>query len=108
MPDTPDHPDFITRATQQLREAEIGGPDTIVLATMNGERLVMQTRTPRGPRELVHIARRLLEEALDQFDDPASACAPADEDDEAYYASCIANALDELPDPDDPAAEAGG
>jgi hypothetical protein len=59
-------PDFFTRATDQLRDLD--GTDTVVLATLNTSRMVMQTRTPRGPAELLHIARRLLEEARDAYD----------------------------------------
>lgn len=76
-----DTPDFYTRATEQLRT--MAGDDTVVLATINGERMHMQTRTPRGPRELVHIARRLLEEARDQFDE-ISTSDTADAGERAY------------------------
>lgn len=67
-----DTPDLFARAAEQLRSA--ANPDegdTIVVATLNAGRMVMQTRTPRGPGELVHIARRLLEEARDAYDEIA-------------------------------------
>jgi hypothetical protein len=65
-----DTPDFMARVGQQLANIDDTG-DTVVVATANAGRLVMQTRTPRGPAELVQIARRLLEEARDRYDEEA-------------------------------------
>lgn len=95
-----DTPDFYTRATDQLRSA--AGDDMVVLVTLNGERMHMQTRAPRGPKELVHVARRLLEEARDQFAE-AEAEAPneAAEQAAAHPKACIECALAELAENDD-------
>lgn len=76
-------PDFYTRATEQLRT--MAGDDTVVIGTLNGERMHLQTRAPRGPAELVHIARRLLEEARDQYAEAAT---------EATDAAAIDRAVD--------------
>lgn len=95
--------DFFTRAAEQLRSA--ANPDegdTIVVATVNAGRMVMQTRMPRGPDELVHIARRLLEEAQDRY---AEAEADAPNDAAAELAgeriAILNDALGILPDPDE-------
>jgi hypothetical protein len=93
VPETPT-PDFYTRAAEQLRTAN--GDDTVVIATLNGEFMHMQTRTPRGPAELVQIARRLLEEARDIYDDEAQDRDGAKE--RVLAADMIEDALELLPD----------
>jgi hypothetical protein len=92
-----DTPDFHTRATEQLRTME--GDDTVVLATMNGERMHLQTRAPRGPAEMVHIARRLLEEARGQYTEGEAAAPSAYEGAPlGELAEQIEDALARLPD----------
>jgi len=92
-------PDFITRATEQLRTASLGGgpdDDTVVLATLNAGYMVMQTITPRGPAELVQIARRLLEEARDLYDDESQDRDGAKE--RVLAADILEDVLELLPD----------
>jgi hypothetical protein len=90
-----DTPDFMARVGQQLANIDDTG-DTVVVATANAGRLVMQTRTPRGPAELVYIARRLLEEARDLYDEIEG----FDAQGAADRAEEIVQALDALPNPD--------
>ncbi len=96
----PDMPDFTSRAVDQLRNA--AGDDTVVLATLNTGRMILQTVAPRGPAELVHIARRLLEEAHDRY---AEEEAEAPNDAAAARAgdriAILNDALGILPDPDE-------
>ena len=87
-------PDFATRASAQLVAAE--ADDTVVIATLNGELMHMQTRTPRGPAELVQIARRLLEEARDLYDDEAQDRDGAKE--RVLAADMLEDVLELLPD----------
>jgi hypothetical protein len=96
-----DTPDFMARVGQQLANIDDTG-DTVVVATANAGRLVMQTRTRRGPAELVYIARRLLEEARDLYDEIANA-ETSDAGERAYAedrSEDIGAALDDLIDPD--------
>jgi hypothetical protein len=87
--------DFMARVGQQLATIDDTG-DTVVVATANAGRLVMPTRTPRGPAELVYIARRLLEEARDLYDEIEG----FDAQGAADRAEEIVQALDALPNPD--------
>lgn len=89
-------------AIETLRRAP--ADDTTIVAAINGERMIMHTATPRGPSELVHIARRLLEEARDQY---VAACdgRSSSEDDAEYMADCLCAALAELPKEEDDDAE---
>ena len=93
-------PDFLARATDQLRH--MAGDDTVVLATLNADLMHLQTRAPRGPGELVHIARRLLEEAHDLY---AEIEAEAPNNAVAALAgeriAILNDALGILPDPDE-------
>lgn len=93
-------PDFLARATDQLRH--MAGDDTVVLATLNSDLMHLQTRSPRGPAELVQIARRLLEEAHDLYAE-AEAEAPNDAAAEAAgeRIAILNDALGILPDPDE-------
>ena len=96
-------PDFYARATEQLRAAD--GADTVVLATMNDKLMHLQTRAPRGPAELVHIARRLLEDAADQCRESGPrAVRTEDARALAVLHGAIDLALHALPDPDAEAA----
>ncbi len=103
----PDNSDFFARVAMQLQAADDTG-DTIIVATLNAGRMVMQTHTPRGPNELVHIARRLLEEAHDRY---AEAEAEAANDAAAELAgdriAILNDALGILPDPDEIGEEEG-
>jgi hypothetical protein len=96
VPETPT-PDFYTRAAWQLRTAN--GDDTVVIATLNGEFMQMQTRAPRGAPELVYLARRLLDEASDLCIEAESA-AESDNlaEPHAELRCAIEDALASLPD----------
>lgn len=94
-----DIPDFYTRATEQLRTTE--GDDTVVIATMNVERMHLQTRAPRGAAELVHIARRILDDALEQATEAeAASTTEAEGEPHETLRVSIEDALAALPDPD--------
>lgn len=100
----PNTPDFYTRATAQLRAAD--GDDTVVLATLNGELMHLQTRAPRGAAELVQIARRILDAASDMAIEAESA---AESDNlaapHAELRCQIEDALAMLPDMNDETGE---
>jgi hypothetical protein len=97
-------PGFLAAAITQLSYVA-ANDETAVVATMSTKRMFMQTRTPRGPGDLVHIAIRLLEEVRDEFDAADTGTASA-ADDAAFHAACIQAALDELTKIDTPSADA--
>ena len=69
------------------------------------ERLLRWVRAPRGPAELVHIARRLLEDAADQCRESGPrAMRTEDARALAVLHGAIDVALHALPDPDAEAA----
>lgn len=89
-------PDFLARATDQLRH--MAGDDTVVLATLNADLMHLQTRAPRGPAELVQIARRLLEEAVDDLIGIEAADAEPQAGNAERLRIAVEGALAELPD----------
>jgi hypothetical protein len=90
----------LSRALETLTSAQPGS--TIVAATMNAETMALHTFAPRGPKDIVHIARRLLEEARDQYAEAAAGDAPSEDD--GFMEECLSAALGEFPPEDDEAA----
>lgn len=83
--------------TDDLRRAR--STDTIVVAVLGEADMVLQTRIPRGPDDLVHLGRRILEEARDVLRERPTPTTMREQDALDDKIAMVENAIDCLPDP---------